>query len=259
METVSRVVDPVFSEHRYNSAFMGLKPLKDQIALGVEMFGLSGGPTRAFIEGLEEKNPHPHGFEGWVAVPKMEKVAAKFFPNVFTQSEKDRLGLEYVLKKIERYIPVNNQLTYMRNLELRRSDRSAQAFDIMSRGQPGDFLVFPAQLGYKYRGYSPRKTFAGFATNRFYSGEFEIDAFSGACILLTHPDRLRNSKDLGMICMGSEVLDTNPLLIEKLGERRWNPLYFYGDGFYQRDEIGFASMTSCFAHELYGAATGLLV
>lgn len=255
MTSVTAQQEEVASQSTYNPKFMGLWPLEEQIALLVQEFGLSGDCTLKYIKGMEEKNPKPDGFEGWVAVPKIDAFARRFFPSVFTSSEKDRLAIELVLSKIGQEIAVSNQFAHVHDLEFRRSNRSYDAFYIMGQEQPGEILVFPAQLGLKYRGCSPRA-----AQAKFSKGEFEIDAFSGACILFTHPNRLRTSNDLFMVCSGSEVLDTHPIFV-KQNIRRWNPVYFYGEGFHElsAEMIGAHSVVPDFVHERCGVASGLLI
>jgi hypothetical protein len=244
----------VVSTREYHPEYMGPKPLRDQVVFLGSEFGLSVDVTLGYIEEMEKKNPRPEGFEGWFAVPKIDVVARRHFAKEFTLTGKDWACLKMVLEKIARDLPVDNQLEHVRDLTLRRSNRSYDAFYVMGQKQHGNFLVFPAQFGKKYRGYSPRG-----AVNAFSKNEFELDAFSVACMMFAHPMRLRDYDNLGIICPGSEVLDTHPIMVEK-GITKWNSLYFYGEKFDGKPEkIGIHGMVPDFCHEYYGTASGLLV
>ena len=71
---------------------------------------------------------------------------------------------------------------------------------------PGDYLVFPAQTGMKFAGYSGRNSHWVIDHN---THEFGLEVWCGGHMLLTHPERLTKNEDLGIYLPGTEYC-SNP-------------------------------------------------
>lgn len=67
----------------------------------------------------------------------------------------------------------------------------------LTKQQPGDILIVPAQFGLRHRGRSIRR-----AREMFGRNEFGLDAFMVGTMLLTHPERLQHNRDLEIDCAG---------------------------------------------------------
>jgi hypothetical protein len=97
----------------------------------------------------------------------------------------------------------------------------------LSEEQKGcDLLMVPAQFGLRHRGRSHRR----FREVKLES-EFGLGAFAVGCMLLTHPERLRDYDDLWLECPGDEYAPD--------GDGRFiaAPLYMHGPG-----EMGFDAL-----------------
>jgi hypothetical protein len=68
------------------------------------------------------------------------------------------------------------------------------------RGQKGDIIIIPAQLGLRYQGKSIDDALQAFRQEEFPLGMFEV-----LSILLTHPKRLGIYSSLGMTCADNAI------------------------------------------------------
>jgi len=83
---------------------------------------------------------------------------------------------------------------------LRQHERTVKKLEVLADQQKGyDILVVAAQFGLRHRGRSVRRACEVFTANEFGLGAFEI-----GCMLLTHPERLRDYDDLWIDCAGDE-------------------------------------------------------
>ena len=89
---------------------------------------------------------------------------------------------------------------------MRREVRTTLAFEALAHRQRENknALLVSAQFGHQHRGRSARRSCAIFAAHEFGLGTFEI-----ACMLLTHPERLKEYDFLEIICLGDRYDDPN--------------------------------------------------
>ena len=94
-----------------------------------------------------------------------------------------------------------NRIEYRLNIKhLRRSANAEQSIRDLSESQGNpDILIIAAQFGMRHRGRSVRRVRA-----LMDSGEFGLSTFAICCMLLTHPERLRQDNDLCIDCAGDE-------------------------------------------------------
>lgn len=178
-------LEPVNYEVQFNyfSGYFRARPLEEQVASLQAIF-----PTFRFkgndkVQVLEE---------GLFAVPRWDGIADTYeealtrvlywlneiYNNRFSSEIKDRLSANY----------------------LRSNPRTAAKLKFLAQRYPEvDVDIFPAQLGMRHRGRSIRR-----AREVFRPEEFGLGAFAVACILITHPDRLRDTNDLWIDCAGDD-------------------------------------------------------
>lgn len=83
---------------------------------------------------------------------------------------------------------------------LRQTTKKVEAMDrIASRQEGHDILVVPAQFGICHHGRSVSQARKAMVTTEFVFGGLEV-----ATMLLTHPERLRDFRDLSADCAGDE-------------------------------------------------------
>jgi hypothetical protein len=85
------------------------------------------------------------------------------------------------------------------NEHMRLTPKTMDAIAQMEQETPGDYLVFPVQMGMRHRGKSIRRARVCFEENEFGLGPLEV-----ACYLLTTPERFGRWEDLGVDCAGIE-------------------------------------------------------
>ncbi|MDD4762163.1 MAG: hypothetical protein PHZ25_04040, partial [Candidatus Pacebacteria bacterium] len=150
----------------------------------------------------------PDGAEGWFAIPSVDALAAKHFPEVTDPAEKYCQAVELVHAKIADSRSFHNyregQIT---PAHLRISARTAHALASVAEtqeasdlptGQAG-ILIVAAQLGLRHRGRSVRR-----AREVFLGNEFGLGSLAVGSIVLTHPERLVRWEELDMDCSGDE-------------------------------------------------------
>ncbi len=148
--------------------------------------------------------PLPSGAEGFFAIPSINALARKHFPNVIDFNERYRKALRLVLRKIESSRLLESSLRDPEQKYLKLCPRALRAFTVISnRQQEGEIWIIAAQTGKKYRG-----------DGDWYlqKNEFCLDLFSLGCMLLTHPERESYIDHLHLNCLGSRV---SPALDEK--------------------------------------------
>jgi len=192
--------EEVRSSYEYPTEYKGSKPISEQVDILAKLFNLSLGATSEYIKKVLPTLQLPDGAEGWFAIPSVDAVAARFFPEVKNPAERYCRSVQLVLQKIGEsrkfYNYREGQITPDR---LRVHARTAHAFDLIAETQKGDILIVAAQLGMRHRGRSVRR-----AREVFTANEFGLGAFATGSIVLTHPERIVRWEELDMDCAGDE-------------------------------------------------------
>lgn len=232
--------EEVGSTYTYPTEYTGPEPIGEQIGVIAEIFGLDPGHALEFAKNLPEL---PEGAEGWFAIPSVDALAAKHFPEVTDPAEKYCRAVQLVHQKIAAsrrfYNYREGQIT---PAQLRAHARTAHALESLAEVQKGDILIVAAQLGMRHRGRSVRRARAVFAGN-----EFGLGSLAGGSIVLTHPERLVRLKQLHMDCSGDEFSPA------AAGQFEDTPYFGFRD-----DEVQFDTGWVGGAYEHYGSASGFL-
>jgi len=189
--------EEVRSSYTYPKEYKGPKPINDQIKAIAKIFGLDPSHALEFAKTLPEL---PSGAEGWFAIPSVDALAAKHFPEVTDPTQKYCQAVQLVHTKIADsrsfYNYREGQIT---PAQLRVHARTAHALDLIAETQNGDILIVAAQLGMRHRGKSVRR-----AREVFVANEFGLGSLAVGSIVLTHPERLVRWEELDMDCSGDE-------------------------------------------------------
>jgi hypothetical protein len=187
--------NPLFT---YPSGYTAPKDVDTQIRMLAEIFGLKTAKAIAVAKNLP---PRPTRAEGWVAIPRMEVIGEKFFPEVKDLGERYCQGVNLAIKKLESSRSFTNYLQgrILKNC-LRGSVNTREKFTILKQYQTeGDFLFLPVQLGAMYKGGTVESVRKNLAPN-----EFGLGVFAGLCAVLTHPEHFTGDHSLGMNFAGDE-------------------------------------------------------
>jgi hypothetical protein len=189
--------EEVRSSYTYPKEYKGPKPIADQIKALAKIFDLD--PSHAF-EFAKSLPAFPEGAEGWFAIPSIDALAKKHFPEVTDPAEMYCHAVQLVHSEIAAsrlfYNCCEGQIT---PAQLRLSDHTAHAIDKIAATQPGDILIVAAQLGFRHRGKSVR-----LAREVFMEGEFGLGSLAVGSIILTHHERLVRWRELNINCSGDE-------------------------------------------------------
>jgi ribosomal protein S16 len=209
--------EEVRSSYTYPKEYKGPKPIADQIKALAKIFDLD--PSHA-IEFAKNLPTLPEGAEGWFAIPSVDALAKKHFPEVTDPVQKYCQAVQLVHAKIAAsrsfYNYREGQIT---PAQLRVHARTAHALDLIAETQKGDILIVAAQLGMRHRGKSVRRAREVFVANEFGLGSLVVGS-----IVLTHPERLVRWEELDMDCSGDEF---SP---EADGDFSRSPDFFFLDG-----------------------------
>ena len=209
--------EEVRSNYTYPKEYKGPKPITDQIKALAKIFDLD--PSQA-IEFAKNLPALPEGAEGWFAIPSVDALAKKHFPEVTDPAQKYCQAVQLVHAKIEAsrsfYNYREGQIT---PAQLRVHARTAHALDLIAETQKGDILIVAAQLGMRHRCKSVRRAREVFVVNEFGLGSLAVGS-----IVLTHPERLIRWEELDMDCSGDEF---SP---EADGDFSESPYFFFDDG-----------------------------
>ena len=233
--------EEVASSYVYPPEYKGPKPIEEQIAAIAKIFELD--PTEAF---LNAKNlPElPKGAEGWFAVPAVEAIARKHFPEVTDQDEKYCRAIQLIHVKIaEMRSFYNYRDGQIAPAQLRLLARTAQALEKIAETQKGDILIIAAQLGMRHRGRSVRRAREVFVTNEFGLGSVAFGA-----IVLTHPERFVRWEQLHADMAGDEFKDSGAD-----GQFDGAPFFDFDDG-----KVRFGTSYVGTVYGYYGSDSGLL-
>src|SRR3989344_3466184 len=185
------------SSYTYPKEYKGPKPIEVQIKAIAKIFDLDQGPAIEFAKNLPAL---PEGAEGWFAIPSVDALAKKHFPEVTDPAQKYSQAVQLVHAKIAAsrsfYNYREGQIT---PAQVRGHARPAHALDLIAETQKGDILIVAAQLGMRHRGKSVRRAHKVFVAN-----EFGLGAFASSIMVLTHPERLVQWAQLHVDCAGDE-------------------------------------------------------
>ena len=192
--------EKVRSSYTYPKEYKGPKPVADQIKTLAKIFGLD--PSHA-IEFAKNLPALPEGAEGWFAIPSVDALAKKRFPEVTDPAQKYCQAVQLVHVKIAASRSFCNYCNYCEGqitpAQLRVHARTAHALDFIAETQKSDILIVAAQLGMRHRGKSVRR-----AREVFVANEFGLGSLAVGSIVLTHPERLVRWEELDMDCSGDE-------------------------------------------------------
>lgn len=232
--------EEVRSSYTYPKEYKGPKPINDRVKAIAKIFGLDPSHALEFAKTLPEL---PNGAEGWFAIPSVDALAAKHFPEVTDPIQKYCQAVQLVHTKIADsrsfYNYREGQIT---PAQLRVHARTAHALDLIAETQKGDILIVAAQLGMRHRGKSVRR-----AREVFVANEFGLGSLAVGSIVLTLPERLVRWEELDMDCSGDEF---SP---EAGGGFSKSPCFFFYDG-----RVIFAARLVAYPNVLFGSVCGFL-
>ncbi|MFH1111775.1 MAG: hypothetical protein V1712_01755 [Patescibacteria group bacterium] len=199
------------------------KPIIDQVNMLHQIFlELSIEQTMRFINEILPNIPIPEDFTqwfGWDAWPRWEKIGSTY------QAATDRILK--VLAKTRRFH--NYREGKLDSQYLQQQERSILLYEQMKAQQPGDIIIAPSQLGLRHRGRSTRRAIEVFRPNEVGHGWF-----SGAAMLLTHPEREVRWEQLHMDLPGDKYAPDGdgdfsraPLLYFSGGQLETGPYWVY--------------------------------
>lgn len=232
----------IYSNH-YPMGYEGPKPIEEQIKTIARIFDLDPSWALDFLFFKKLPMP-PSGALGWFAVPSIDALGEKHFPEVSDPNQKYCRAVELVHAKLANSRPFYNSRAEQITAEhLRLHERTAHALSLIAREQKGDILMFPAQLGRRHRGASVSEAREDLMTN-----EFGLDALSVGIILLTHLEQELLSTLSRIDCAGDEF---SPYAD---GDFSFAPSYFF-----HKNKLKFAAAWVDDAYDNYGTASGFLV
>lgn len=173
------------------------KPIEDQIKAIAEIFNLD--PTKA-LEYAQHLPSLPSGAEGWFAVPSVDALAKKYFPEVEDPAEKYSCALHFAFNKVVSLYGLHNWYDVPIEKEyLRMTGRTVRLMESIVQTQPGDILIIAAQLGLRHRNRS-----IYLARSLFQTNEYGITTLSVMSIVLVHPEWFTCRERLYIDCAGDE-------------------------------------------------------
>ncbi|OIO30222.1 hypothetical protein AUJ77_03760 [Candidatus Nomurabacteria bacterium CG1_02_43_90] len=189
--------EEVDSSYGYPDVYRGLKPIGVQVDILTEEFNLSLDYVGEFIEKVLPTLSLPEGTD-WAAIPSVDAVAKRFFPEVTDQAEKYYRAVELILEKLGKTRNFHNYREGEFNTrQLRQHARTLHALNLIAETQKGDILIIPMQYGMRHRGRSVRRA-------REYFSENGFGAFAVCCMAFTHPERYVKWEELHTDCPGDE-------------------------------------------------------
>ena len=231
--------EEVRSSYTYPKEYKGPKPIADQIKALAKIFDLDPSHALEFAKTLPEL---PSGAEGWFAIPSVDALAAKHFPEVTDPTQKYCQAVQLVHAKIA---DSRSFCSYREGqitpAQLRVHARTAHALDLIAEKQKGDILIVAAQLGMRHRGKSVRR-----AREVFTANEFGLGSLAVGSIVLTHPERLVRWEELDMHCSGDEFSGVG-------GDFSGSPCFLFLDGY-----VGFDTSFVDRPHDSFGSVSAFL-
>ncbi len=232
--------EEVETGYTYPREYRGPKPINDQIKAIAEILGLDSSHALEFAKTLPEL---PMGAEGWFAIPTVDAVATKHFPEVTDPADHYCRAVELVLERIGKsrkfYNYREGEITPNR---LRQHVRTLNALGKLAETQKGDILIVAAQYGMRHRGRSTRR-----ARECFVGNEFGLGAFAVGCMALVHPERYVRWEELDTDCAGDEFAP------DADGGFSFAPFFHFYDG-----EVVFSADWFDDARAYYGSVSAFL-
>lgn len=196
-EFIDEEVDTKFT---YPMEYKGSNLIEDQIRELAEIFNLDPSEALRFAKNLPKL---PNKAEGWFAIPAVDALAKKHFPEVINPVEKYFIAFQLVCKKITESRSFQSyRQEQINSVNLRVYGRTAKAMNKIIQIQKSDILIIAGQLGMRHCGRSVRRARAVFATN-----EFGLTSVAIGSIIRTHPERFVRFEDLGIDFAGDEFSD----------------------------------------------------
>jgi len=186
----------------YPPEYKGPKPIRKQVDFLAEEFNLSPDEALEFIESVLPTLVLPAGAEGWFAIPAVEVVAQRCFPEITGLANRYCHAVKLVLEKISQSREFSSRKSKQEIIPSRfhQHERTFRFLGQITKQQESDILIVPAQFGMRHRGRSIR-----WARECFVENEFGLGSFAIGCMLLTHSERLGNSwEELIIDCPGDE-------------------------------------------------------
>jgi hypothetical protein len=236
--------EEVRSSYIYPPEYRAPKHISQQVDALAGLFGLSLGYTSEWIDKILPTLTLPEGAEGWFAIPSIDALAKRHFPEVENPAERYTRAVALILEKIAASRSFHNyragQITPER---LRMHIRTAEALAQIGQTQQGDIIILPAQLGLRHRGRSTRR-----AREVFVNGEFGFGSLMGGAVTLTHPERFVRWEQLHMDLPGDEFDD-------QAADARFDhaPIFHCNDG-----EVKVGANPVGHARERYGSGSAFL-
>jgi hypothetical protein len=208
-------------------------------------------PTQA-LEYAKNLPTLPKEAEGWFAVPSVDAIAARYFPEVTDPVDKYcwavRLVHTEIMKSRPFYSSRNSQIT---PAQLRVRAHTVHALDLVAKNQLGNpstgsgpsILIIAAQLGLRHRSRSVRRAREVFMTN-----EFGLTSLIVGSIVLVHPERLVSWGELDIDCPGDEFDNPND------DDRFSRAPFFLLDG----GRIKFVTRRVSSVYSRFGSASGFV-
>lgn len=179
----------------YPEEYKGPRLIVDQIKAIAKIFGIDPVGALEYTENLPDL---PKGAEGWFAIPSVDALTARHFPEATDFSDKYCRAVQLVHTQIAERVSFYNHCPITPE-RLKMTPRTERALRLIATAQRSDILIVAAQLGSRYHGQSNRQAIQAFAGNEFGLGALAV----GATILVC-PKRLIRW-GLQMDCPGDEL------------------------------------------------------
>lgn len=197
--------EEVPSNRKYSPKYKGARPIEKQVEIIAKVFKLSSLGALKFIKEILPTFSLPQGAEGWFAIPNLDAMVFNNFCGSKEIMDSD-IDVQYcaavklVVLILRSFRPVRYERTErLTPSQLRQHVRTVCALTALSEMQKNEVLIIPAQLGFRYRGCSPRR-----AREKFAPNEFGLGVLAMASILMTHLERLEFQNELEIDCSGDE-------------------------------------------------------
>ena len=164
-----------------------LKPLE----LQVELLRLSLPQLQPglWLQTYERQAPRRPGSEGWLAFSKWTALSDSYFQ-----------ALEVALEVLAASRTFNNLCDREAAEDFLILPRTKAALQRLFSRQSGDIVALPVQTGSRHGCPSVRHAY-----EMLDDDEFGLDSIAGACLMLTHPERLTDYYHKGFDCLGNQI------------------------------------------------------
>ena len=215
------------------------KPIEQQIKAIAEIFSLDPALTLEYAKKLPVL---PEGAEGWFAIPSVDALAQKHFPEVIDPAEKYCRALQLVHQKIA----ASRLFTNWRDGQIdtahfKVSPRTQEMMQKIAETQKGDILIIAPQLGKRHGGRSVRR-----AREVFVANEYGLTSVAIGSIVRVHPERLTRWEELDLDCSGDEFSADGD------GQFGRAPYFFF------HDKVKFDTHDVSYAYDNFGSSSGFV-